>query len=67
MINRTKKKKMVMNKIIMIMMMKMMMMMRMMMKMMIKTTAKYLNKMTKIKSINKLTIKIQSQTNPLKY
>ena len=67
MINRTKKKKkMVINKIIMIMMMKMMMM-RMMMKIMIKTTAKYLNKMTKIKSINKLTIKIQSQTNPLKY
>ena len=53
--NRTKKRKMVINKIIMIKMMKMMMKM-----MMIKATAKYPNKMSKIKSFNKLSIRKQS-------
>ena len=68
MINRTKKRKMVINKIIMILKMMMMMKMKMMIKMiMIKTMAKYLNKMTNIKSFNKLSIKIKSQANPLKY
>ena len=48
--------------------MMMMMKMKMMIKMiMIKTMAKYLNKMTNIKSFNKLSIKIKTQANPLKY